>query len=241
MLSIFIAPAVYDGDGTVLAEAQRFVDYVKASPPAVAGQPVLGPGDVERRTRAARLASGVPLDDKTWTDLLEAAQIGRHRRGSARLSTESAISQGGNDATHRTLDCGSRARDRIHARRRAGLAEQADPLRRAVRGGRQHRHPGAHDRREAVGRARPAGRRREQAGRRRRSRCGRSRESAAGRLHDHGRHDQHARDQRVAVHDLALRSGEGLRGDHADRARAEHARRQQRRFRPRTSPSSSSS
>ena len=76
MLSIFIAPAVYEsGRGRwVLAEARRFVDYVKASPPAVAGQPVLGPGDVERRTRAARLADGVPLDDKTWADLVDAAQ-----------------------------------------------------------------------------------------------------------------------------------------------------------------------
>lgn len=77
MLSIFIAPAVYDQaseHGGVLAEAKRFVDYVKASPPAVAGQPVLGPGDVERRTRAARLAGGVPIDDKTWIDLIEAAK-----------------------------------------------------------------------------------------------------------------------------------------------------------------------
>jgi len=74
MLSIYIAPAVYDGAGTVLAEARRFVDYVKASPPTTPGQPVLGPGDIERRTRAARLANGVPLDDKTRGDLIEAAQ-----------------------------------------------------------------------------------------------------------------------------------------------------------------------
>ena len=74
MLSIFIAPAVYDGSGGVLAEARRLIDWVKASPPSVPGQPVLGPGDVERETRAARLANGVPLDDKTWNDLLAAAQ-----------------------------------------------------------------------------------------------------------------------------------------------------------------------
>jgi uncharacterized oxidoreductase len=73
MLSIFIAPAVYDSTGGVLAEARRFVDFVKESPPVTPGQPVLAPGDVERRNRAARLASGVPLDDKTWTDLLAAA------------------------------------------------------------------------------------------------------------------------------------------------------------------------
>ena len=74
MLSIYIAPAVYDGSGSVLAEAKRFVDYVKASPPTAPGQSVLGPGDVERRTRAARRASGVPLDDTTWNDLIEAAK-----------------------------------------------------------------------------------------------------------------------------------------------------------------------
>ncbi len=78
MLSIFIAPAVYgvaaETPGGVLAEAKRFIDYVRASPPTTVGQPVLGPGDVERRTRAARLANGVPIDDKTWADLIEAAR-----------------------------------------------------------------------------------------------------------------------------------------------------------------------
>ncbi len=73
MLSIFIAPAVYDPSGGVLAEARRFVDFVKASPPVKPGEPVLAPGDVERRNRSARLANGVPIDDKTWADLLAAA------------------------------------------------------------------------------------------------------------------------------------------------------------------------
>ncbi len=74
MLSIFIAPAVYDGNGSVLAETKRFVDWVKASPPLVPGRPVLGPGDVERNTRAARLANGIPVDEKTLDDLIAAAQ-----------------------------------------------------------------------------------------------------------------------------------------------------------------------
>ena len=73
MLSVFIAPAVYDPAGGVLAEARRFVDFVKESPPVTPGEPVLAPGDVERRNRAARLANGVPIDDKTWSDLLAAA------------------------------------------------------------------------------------------------------------------------------------------------------------------------
>ena len=73
MLSVYIAPDVYDADGGVAREARRFVDFVKASPPAKPGEPVLAPGDVERRNRASRLASGVSLDDKTWADLIGAA------------------------------------------------------------------------------------------------------------------------------------------------------------------------
>jgi uncharacterized oxidoreductase len=73
MLSIYIAPAIYDTNGAVLAEARRLVDWVKASPPTKAGEPVLAPGEVERNNRAERLATGVPLDGKTWSDLLAAA------------------------------------------------------------------------------------------------------------------------------------------------------------------------
>jgi uncharacterized oxidoreductase len=77
MLSIYIDPAVYDADGGVLREARRLVDWVKASPPAAPGKPVLAPGEVERATRSERLASGIPLDDKTWSDLVEAgASVG---------------------------------------------------------------------------------------------------------------------------------------------------------------------
>jgi len=74
LLSIFIAPRVYAPDGWVTAEARRFVDWVKASPPMNAAEPVLAPGDIERRTRAERLRSGVPIDDKTLADLISAAR-----------------------------------------------------------------------------------------------------------------------------------------------------------------------
>ena len=73
MLSIYIAPAVYDREHAVSGEISRFVAWVKASPPAVSGQPVLMPGEVERRTRAARTAEGIVVDDKTWADILDAA------------------------------------------------------------------------------------------------------------------------------------------------------------------------
>ncbi len=73
MLSIYIAPAIYDSDGAVSREVARFIEWVKASPPAVAGQPVLLPGEVERQTRAERAVGGVAIDDKTWSDILAAA------------------------------------------------------------------------------------------------------------------------------------------------------------------------
>jgi uncharacterized oxidoreductase len=75
MLSIYVDPSVYDRDHVVLsrsAAVRRLGQGVAARRgPA---SPVLAPGDVERRTRAARLEGGVPLDDKTWQDLVAAAQ-----------------------------------------------------------------------------------------------------------------------------------------------------------------------
>jgi uncharacterized oxidoreductase len=74
MLSIYIAPDVYDREGGVAREAARFVEWVKASPPAVPGLPVLMPGEIERMTRVRRTADGIALDDKTLADLVAAAE-----------------------------------------------------------------------------------------------------------------------------------------------------------------------
>jgi uncharacterized oxidoreductase len=74
MLSIYIAPQVYDTEGTVSDEVTRFLQWVKASPPATPGQPVLLPGEVERASRSLRSAQGIPIDDKTWDDLVAAAE-----------------------------------------------------------------------------------------------------------------------------------------------------------------------
>jgi uncharacterized oxidoreductase len=74
MLSIYVAPALYDPGGEVLREARRLVEWVKASPPADPSQPVLVPGEIERRTRAVRLAQGVPLDARTCEDLAACAR-----------------------------------------------------------------------------------------------------------------------------------------------------------------------
>src|SRR5204862_2166009 len=76
MLSIYIAPDVYDAQGAVAAEVARFVAWVKGSPPARPGTPVLLPGDVEWMTRAERSSGGVQLDDKNCADLIDAAVAG---------------------------------------------------------------------------------------------------------------------------------------------------------------------
>ena len=74
MLSIYIAPKVYDAEGAVARETKRFVDWVKASPPARSGDRVLLPGEIERITRAKRLSEGIPVDDATRSSLIDAAK-----------------------------------------------------------------------------------------------------------------------------------------------------------------------
>jgi hydroxycarboxylate dehydrogenase B len=74
MLSIYIDPGFYDKTHGIAQEIERFVEWVKASPPAVPGQPVLAPGDIERRNTQSRKANGVPLDDTTIAQLCEAAK-----------------------------------------------------------------------------------------------------------------------------------------------------------------------
>ena len=53
---------------------KRFVDWVKASPPARSGDRVLLPGEIERITRAKRLSEGIPVDDATMSSLIDAAK-----------------------------------------------------------------------------------------------------------------------------------------------------------------------
>ena len=75
---------------TCSREARRFVDFVKASPPANAGEPVLAPGDVERRTRAARLRErrAARRQDVGGSARRGGARSGSTRSGRARSSPD---------------------------------------------------------------------------------------------------------------------------------------------------------
>jgi uncharacterized oxidoreductase len=55
-------------------EVARYIGFVKEGKPAAPDGEILLPGEPEQRTRAQRLAQGVPLADETWTLLLDAAR-----------------------------------------------------------------------------------------------------------------------------------------------------------------------
>ncbi len=74
LLSILIDPERMAGSAALAADLERLTAYVTASPPATPGGKVLLPGEIERRTRAERLAHGIPLDPNTLDQLRGAAR-----------------------------------------------------------------------------------------------------------------------------------------------------------------------
>jgi uncharacterized oxidoreductase len=74
LFAVFIDPEAMAGSDALSADIDRLVEYVRASPPIVAGGEVLMPGEIERRTRAKRLAEGLPLDPKTLDQVRHAAR-----------------------------------------------------------------------------------------------------------------------------------------------------------------------
>lgn len=69
MLSLYLSPAHFGTEAEFHAAGRAYVDWVVSANPAVAGAPVLAPGDKEAATRAERLAGGVPLTPDTWESI----------------------------------------------------------------------------------------------------------------------------------------------------------------------------
>ena len=65
-----------------MREVSGLASNIKACPKAEGVQDVLVPGDPERRARAQRRQTGIPLDDGTWKQLTELA---------ARLKVEAPV------------------------------------------------------------------------------------------------------------------------------------------------------
>ncbi|MEO5765102.1 MAG: malate/lactate/ureidoglycolate dehydrogenase [Casimicrobiaceae bacterium] len=74
MLSIVFDPEAFCGDEFFGGEVERFVEWVKASPPAEANGEVLLPGEIENRTRAQRERDGIPLEAATRRTIADAAR-----------------------------------------------------------------------------------------------------------------------------------------------------------------------
>ena len=75
MLSILIDPAAL-GTAQYLAEqAEAFIAWEKASPPAAGVERVLIAGDPERAKRRQRRAEGLEVDATTWEEILAAAEL----------------------------------------------------------------------------------------------------------------------------------------------------------------------
>ena len=74
MLSFYVDPRKLDPAGFFPKDLTRYVDFVKSARPATPGGEVLVPGEPEERTKAERLANGVPLPEDTWAAIIEAAR-----------------------------------------------------------------------------------------------------------------------------------------------------------------------
>jgi len=75
MLTVIIDPDAFGQRAAFEAEIDKFTAWVKASPPAPGVEQVMVPGDPERNSKAERLANGVPVDARTWEELLETADM----------------------------------------------------------------------------------------------------------------------------------------------------------------------
>ena len=87
MLSILISPERLGTAGTLSPEIDTFVGWVRSGNNA----DVLLPGDVEAGTTAERRAHGIPIDAKSWSDIVAAGrEVGAEPPSSLRELAASA-------------------------------------------------------------------------------------------------------------------------------------------------------
>ncbi|MBM3535087.1 MAG: malate/lactate/ureidoglycolate dehydrogenase [Alphaproteobacteria bacterium] len=75
MLSILIDAGRMSDMARLRSEVDAMIDYVLSATPIAPAEPVLVAGDPERRSRAERLASGIPIDPETWRTLSALAEV----------------------------------------------------------------------------------------------------------------------------------------------------------------------
>jgi uncharacterized oxidoreductase len=62
MLSIVVSPGALGSQSAFAADVEQLAAWIKSARPLDEGKPVMLPGETGERTRAARLAAGIPLD-----------------------------------------------------------------------------------------------------------------------------------------------------------------------------------
>jgi uncharacterized oxidoreductase len=74
MLTILVDPGRLNAAGSFESEARAYLDWVRASPPAPGFDRVRIAGEPEREARARREKEGVPVDEATWGEILQAGE-----------------------------------------------------------------------------------------------------------------------------------------------------------------------
>ncbi len=82
MLSVIVSPERLGTEASYFDEIERFVAWALSA----GNRDVLLPGDPEAANRARRMAEGIPVDGKSWADIVEAAAMfGAHPPPGLRL------------------------------------------------------------------------------------------------------------------------------------------------------------
>lgn len=75
LFGVIIDPARLEPDAELRrSRTESYLAFVRAAKPMDPANPVLAPGDKERRVRIERQAAGIPLDDETWSQIVAAAR-----------------------------------------------------------------------------------------------------------------------------------------------------------------------
>jgi len=73
MFSIVLDPTRFGDAGAMAREMDALIGWVKSSPSRPGVEEVMVAGEPERKSRAKRLKDGIPIDSKTWEELVAAA------------------------------------------------------------------------------------------------------------------------------------------------------------------------
>jgi uncharacterized oxidoreductase len=74
MFSMVLDPARFGDADAMAREREILIQWVKSSPPRPGVEEVMIAGEPERKSRAKRMAEGIPVDANTWRDLAAAAE-----------------------------------------------------------------------------------------------------------------------------------------------------------------------